>query len=75
MANTLFRPIFISLTPTFTTPRRWICHLNCSLSGVLRVLRASLIDKAPNRELFEKLADDGPEICENLGFKLRINFY
>jgi hypothetical protein len=50
------------------------CHLNRSLFDVLRVLRGSLIDKTPIRELFEKPVDDGPEICENDGFQLSLNF-
>lgn len=50
------------------------CHLNRSLFDVLRVLRGSLIDKTPIRELFEKPVDDGPEICENVGFQLSLNF-
>jgi len=50
------------------------CHLNRSLFDVLRVLRGSLIDKTPIRELFEKPVDDRPEICENVGFQLSLNF-
>jgi len=37
-------------------------------------LRGSLIDKTPIRELFEKPVDDGPKICENVGFQLSLNF-
>jgi len=37
-------------------------------------LRGSLIDKTPIRELFEKPVYDGPEICENVGFQLSLNF-
>ena len=50
------------------------CHLNGSLFDVLRVSRGSLIDKTPIRELFDKPIDDGPEICENVGFHLNSNF-
>lgn len=51
------------------------CHLNRSLFDVLRVLRGSLINnKTLIRELFEKPIDDGPEICENIGFQLSLNF-
>lgn len=49
-------------------------HLNRSMYDVLRILRGSLIDKTPVRELFEKQFDNVNEICENTGIQLSLNF-
>jgi hypothetical protein len=37
-------------------------------------LRGSLIERTPIRELFERLVDEVPEICNDLGFQLSFNF-
>ena len=49
-------------------------HLKRSMFDVLRILRGSLIDKTPVKELFERQFDDVSEICENTGIQLSLNF-
>jgi len=49
-------------------------HLKRSMFDVLRILRGSLIDKTPIRELFEKQFDDVNEICEKTGIQLSLKF-
>jgi len=50
------------------------CRLNRSMFDVLRVLRGSLIDKTPIRELFEKPDNDRPFISDKDGVQLSLNF-
>jgi hypothetical protein len=50
------------------------CRLNRSMFDALRILRGSLIDRTPIRELFEKPVDEGTEICIDLCFQLSFNF-
>ncbi len=49
-------------------------HHNRSMFDVLRILRGSLIDRTPIRELFERAVDEGPQICDDVGIQLSLNF-
>jgi len=49
-------------------------RLKRGMFDVIRILRGSLIDKTPIRELFEKPVDVIPEICIDDGFQLSFNF-
>ena len=50
------------------------CHLNRSTFEVLRVISASLLDKTPIPELFERIPVHDEEICEEDAVQLSFNF-
>ncbi|HCT84813.1 MAG TPA: hypothetical protein DF296_06400 [Candidatus Margulisbacteria bacterium] len=50
------------------------CRLNRSMFDVLRILRGSLIDRTPIRQLLERSVDEGAETCIDTTFQLSFNF-